>query len=196
MTIHRIAAALACALLLAGCLPVTSKNPVGTTTGLGADQALYGTWIGHNPDNKADKSAAYFHFLQGKDGTLAALMVFSGSGKDDGWSAFNVRTAVLGKNHFLNAVETLDNGEPTEGNLKTANIPLLYSIKGRTLTLYLLEEDKVKEAVKAGAIAATVEPRESGDVVITADAAALDAYMTKPEAAKLFKILFVLKKME
>ena len=64
----RIYAALAIAatLLVAGCLPVTSKTPVGTTAGLGADQALYGTWVGHSQDEK-EKGVAYFHFLKGKD---------------------------------------------------------------------------------------------------------------------------------
>ena len=33
--------AIAAALVLAGCLPVTSKTPVGTTAGLGADEALF-----------------------------------------------------------------------------------------------------------------------------------------------------------
>ena len=45
MKLRHIAMAIGCSLLLAGCLPVTSTTPVGTTAGLGADEALYGTWI-------------------------------------------------------------------------------------------------------------------------------------------------------
>ena len=196
MRIHHIALAIAATFLLAGCLPVTSKTPVGTTAGLGADEALTGTWVGRSQDEK-DKGAAYFHFLKGKNGALMALMVFAGGGNDEEWTAFNLRTATLGKNHFVNAIETFNNNEPVEGNLKDVNIPLLYSFgRHHRLTLYLLDEDKVKEAIKAGKIAGTIESGDYGDVTITADAAALDAFMAMPEAAKLFKVFVVLKKAE
>jgi hypothetical protein len=193
----RIYAALAIAatLLLAGCLPVTSKTPVGTTAGLGADQALYGTWKGQSSDAK-DKNDGTFHFMKAKDGSLTAVMVLAKGSDDDGWTVFNMRTATLGKNHFINAVETFDKDAPADGSLKNANIPLLYTIKSRTLTLYLIDEDKAKEAVQRGAIKGTVEPGDSGDVKITADAAALDAFFATPEAVKLFKVFIVLKKAE
>jgi hypothetical protein len=191
----RIATALTCALFLAGCLPVTSKSPVGTTMGLGADPVLIGTWKGHSPDTD-NKTDGYFHFMAAKDGSLTIAVIMAAGGSDDGWTIFNARTAVLGKNRFLNAVETFDKDAPAEGSLKNANIPLLYVVKGRTLTLYLLDEDKSKEAIKAGKIAGTIEPGESGDVEITAEPAALDAFMATPEAAVLFKVMMVLKKVE
>jgi hypothetical protein len=181
--------------VLAGCLPVTSKTPVGTTAGLGTDPALYGTWKGQSSDAK-DKDDATFHFMKAKDGSVTALIVLAKGSDDDGWTVFNVRTATLGKNHFINAVETFDKDAPADGSLKNANIPLLYTINSRTLTLYLIDEDKAKEAVQRGAIKGTVEPGQSGDVQITADAAELDAFMAKPEAAKLFKVFIVLRKAE
>ena len=198
MKIHRIALAIAATLLLAGCLPVTSKTPVGTTVGLGADETLIGTWIGHSEDEK-DKGVAYFHFLPSKDGaTITALMVTIGDGKSDSdWTSFAVSTARLGAHHYMNAVETSEDGKPADDQFKNANIPLLYSFgRHHTLTLYLLDEDKVKEAIQAGKIAGTIEPGNFADVKITADAAALDAFMATPEAAKLFKVFIVLKKAE
>ena len=195
MNVFRIAAALACALLLAGCLPVTSKTPIGTTVGLGADTALYGSWKGHSPDS-TDQNDGFFHFMQAKDGSMTVALILSAGGSDDGWTIFNAHTAALGKNHFLNAVETFDKDAPADGDMKNANIPLLYVVKGHTLTLYLLDEDKTKEAVKAGKIKGEVEPGDSGDVVITADAGELDAFMAKPEAAELFKVLMVLKRVD
>ncbi len=194
MSIHRVAAAAACVLLLAGCLPVTSKAPVGSTTGLGADPALFGTWKGHSVDSD-NKDDGYFHFMKAKDGSITVAVVMAKGGSDDGWSVFNAHTATLGANHYLNAVETFDKDAPAEGSLKDANIPLLYTVKGRTLTLYLLDEDKAKAAVQAGEIAGTVEPGENGDVVLTAEPAALDAFFAKPEAAKLFKVMMVLKRV-
>jgi hypothetical protein len=204
MKIHRIALAAAAALLLAGCLPVTSKAPIGTTAGLGADEALFGTWVGRAEDQAdksqdKDKGVLYLHFLKGKDaGATSVLWVTTGSSKNDnGWMSFTVSIAKLGANRYMNAVETSEDGKPASDQLKNANIPLLYRFgKHHTLTLYLLEEDKVKEAIKAGKIAGTIESGNFGDVKITADGPALDAFFTKPEAAKLFKVFVVLKKAE
>jgi hypothetical protein len=204
MKIHRIALAIAATILLAGCLPVTSKTPVGTTAGLGADAALAGTWIGRAKDQedksqKKDKGVLYLHFLKGKDaGTFSVLWVVTGGDKNDSESlSFTVSTAKLGAYHYLNAVQTAEDGKPVDDKLKDANIPLLYSFgRHHTLALYLLDEDKVKEAIKAGKIAGIIETRDFGDVKITADAAALDAFFATPEAAKLFKVFVVLRKAE
>lgn len=196
MKLVRAALAITALLFVAGCLPVTSKTPIGTTAGLGVDPALVGTWKGHSADpDDRDKGYGYFHFLKATDGSFAALMVIS-QGNDDDWTAFNLGAATLGKNHFLNAVETFDNNKPADDSMKDVNIPLLYTIKGKRLTLYMLDEDKTKKAIQAGEIAGTVEAGESGDVKLTADAAALDAFMAKPEAAKLFKAFMVLRKAE
>lgn len=183
------------AVALAGCLPVTTKTPVGTTVGLAADPALIGSWKGQSPDAK-QKQDGFFHFLLAKDGSLSVAMVFAAGTSDDGWSVFNARTATLGKNRYLNAAMTFDKDEPVKGALKGVTFPVLYVVKGKTLTLYLLDEDKAKAAIKAGKIAGTVEPGTSGDVTITADAKELDAFMARPEAKDLFKLLIVLKKVE
>ena len=199
MRLMRIALAIAAVLVAAGCLPVTSTTPVGTTVGLTADDALYGTWKGHSVDgdDKSDKPTVYLHFLKGKSGTLSALLVTAAGSKDDDWIAFNLRTATLGKNHYMNAVQTFDSNGAVEGGLKNANIPVLYSFgRHHTLTLYMLDEAKVTKAIQDRKIAGTVESGAFGDVTITADAAALDALMATPEAAKLFKVSFVLKKVE
>ena len=124
-------------------------------------------------------------------------MVSAAGGSDDEWTAFNLRTATLGKNHFMNVVETFDNNEPVASDLKDASFPVLYKFgKNHTLTLYLLDEDKTKEAIAAGKLAGTVESGNFGDVKITSDDAALDAFMATPEAVKLFKVFLVLKKAE
>lgn len=195
MRIIRIAATLACVFLLAGCLPVTSKTPVGTTAGLGADAALTGTWKGHSADAD-NKNDGFFHFMQAKDGSLTIAVILAKGSSDDGWTIFNAHTASLGKNHFINAVETFDKDAPVEGDLKNANIPLLYVVKGRTLTIYLINEDKAKTAIKAGKIKGTIEPGDSGDVQITSESAELDAFMAKPEAVDLFKVMMVLKRVD
>jgi hypothetical protein len=199
------ALAIAAALLLAGCLPVTSKTPVGTTAGLGADEALYGTWIGHSEDqpdkdkDRKEKSVLYLHFLKGKDASATSVLwVTTGSGKNDnGWMSFTINTAKVGANRYMNALWISEDGKPVENESKNAVIPLLYKFGSHhKLTLYLLDEDKVKEAIKAGKIAGTVEPGNFGDVKITADAPVLDAFFATPEAAKLFKVFVVLRRAE
>lgn len=190
-----MAAALLCAVVLAGCLPVTSKTPVGTTARLSADKALIGTWKGHSPDSD-NKDDGYFHFMQAKDGSLTVAVIMAKGTSDDGWSIFNAKTAALGKNKFINAVETFDKDAPAEGDMKNANIPLLYVVKGRTLTLYLIDEDKAKAAIQSGKLKGTIEQGNSGDVAITSDAAELDAFMATPQAADLFKVMMVLKRVD
>jgi hypothetical protein len=193
MYLTRLAAALAC-LLLAGCLPVTSTSPLGTTAGLGADPALYGSWKGHSPE-AGDQHDGFFHFMAAKDGSLTAAVILAAGGKDDGWTVFHVQTARLGRNHFLNAVETFDKDAAASGRLQNANVPLLYVLRGKTLTLYLLDENKTKAAIKAGKLKGTIEPGKNGDVTITAQPAELDAFMARPEAAEMFKVMMVLKRV-
>lgn len=195
MPFWRLVVILFCAALLVGCLPVVSTTPVGTTAGLGADKALYGTWKGHSPEAK-DQQDGFLHIMQAKDGSLTAALILADGGSDDGWSIFHLRTAALGKNHYLNAVMTFDKDAPAEGKLKNANIPLFYVVKDKTLTLSLLDEDKVKEAIKAGTLKGTIEPGDNGDAVITASGAELDAFFAKPEAAALFKRMMVMKRVE
>lgn len=195
MSFIRTAVVLAASLLLAGCLPVTSKTPVGSTANLGADKALIGTWKGHSPDSN-DKQDAFVHFMQAKDGGMTIALVYAHGTNDDGWTIFNAKSATLGKNHFLNAVETFDKDAATADRLQNANIPMLYTVKGRTLTIYLLDEDKTKAAIKAGKLNGTITNGDAGDVTLTSDAAELDAFMASPEATDLFKVLLVLRRVD
>jgi hypothetical protein len=205
--------AIGCSLLLAGCLPVTSTTPVGTTAGLGADEALYGTWIGRAEDqpdrdkNDKGRGTLYLHFLPAKSQdtpTITGVWVISGSDKGDSeLNLYELRTAKLGGNNFIDvlkliAVDKEAKADASQDNgLNGGAIPLLYKFgKHHTLMLYLLDEDKVKAAIAAGKIAGTVEKGDFGDVIITADAAALDAFFATPESATLFKLFVVLHKAE
>jgi hypothetical protein len=191
----RTVAALAAAVMLAGCLPVTTKTPVGTTAGFKNDAALYGTWKGQD-SNGRDQRNAFLHFLKGRDGAMTAALILAAGNNDDEWEIYNLHLTRLGANTYMNAVMAISNATPPDDKLKNANIPLLYTIKGKTLTLYLLDEDKAKASITAGTIKGTIAPGTSGDVIITADAKDLDAFMARPEAAKLFKVLLVLKNLE
>jgi len=183
------------ALAVAGCLPVTTKSPVGTTAGLGADPDLIGTWKGRSV---ADKTVMFFHFLRAKDGGIDAVLVGPSTKKDEGgWMAIHIETAALGTSRFMNARAIYDGGKPAEGAMAEHTFPVLYSFGARhELTLTLLDEDAAKAAVKAGKIAGTVGEGMSGDVLLTADAKTLDVFFQTPDGMALFKKPFaVLKKV-
>lgn len=201
MKIFRIGFAIACTLMLAACLPET-KTPIGTTVGLGADEALLGTWKSTCND-KDKKAVAYSHFLKKVDGTLTAVWVEHSldppkKGEKTGEvDIYALSTATLKGNHYINAVPAEENDQPADDKTEKLFVPLLYTINNDTLTLYLLDEDKVKEAIEAGKIAGEIKKGDIGEsVTITADAQTLDAFMATPEAARLFKVFAVLKRQK
>ena len=108
-----------------------------------------------------------------------------------------MKTASVGGHTFMNAREILVNGKKADDGLAGQNIPVLYRVKGRTLTLVLLDEKKTEAAIKAGALAGTIEPGEYGDVHITADAASLDKFVQSDAGVALFSAKpIVMKKID
>jgi hypothetical protein len=184
MRLVRLAAAIGAALLLCGCLPVTTKSPIGATVGTKADPELFGVWRGA-PEKKGD-APAFIVFAKNSDGSTTAILASSSESKEGDWQEFLVRPATLGDHSFLNVRETRVNGEVADDELAGEPFPLLYTIKNNTLKMVMLDEKKVAEAIKSGAIAGTVEPGEYGDVHITADSATQDAFFQTPAGLALF----------
>lgn len=176
-------------LLLTGCLPVTSKAPVGTTVGQTVAPALIGTWRPVPEKGKKDESRppGYFHLIADRDGTITALLVSTGDAarKTGEWSRYRVTNATLGGHHYLNVQIVSDNGKPSKD--PDANIPVLYRFgqHGR-LTLYLMNEKGAKTAIQSGAIAGTVTEGKYGDVQLTAPPDKLDAFLASDQGAALF----------
>jgi hypothetical protein len=191
MTGFRIVLALAATLALAACYPPTTSHPVGTTAGLGSDPVLTGLWKGTDSDGKAH----YAHFLHQSDGTLTILLVEAGPKAED---AINITatTAKLGANRLMNAKLVWTNNKPEEEPRGT--VPVLYTLGAKgELTIALMDEHKVKDAVRAGRLKGTIEKGDMGDVIITADPAALDTFMASPGAVALFAApAFTLHRME
>jgi hypothetical protein len=183
----------AVALMAAACLPVTTKTPVGTTVGLAADPALVGTWrVVPKKDAAAtdEEGPGYLHFVLDGGGHLTALAISPGKPTDKGtghgsWSVFAATAAALGSRHYLNVHETFEDGKQAKLD-DMQNIPLLYTIDDGTLTLYLIDEKAAKAAIAAGRIDGTVESGDFGDVVLTASADKLDAFLATDEGAGLF----------
>ena len=173
-------ASVLCAALTCACLPVTTKTPVGSTTGFAPDRALVGVWRGAN-DAHEKNDIAFIIFVKNDDGTMTAILP-----EDDRWSTYSVRAATLGGHNFMNVRGLLENGKPADDELAGQQFPMLYSVKGNRLSLMLVDEKRAAAAIRSGAVAGTIEPGEYGDVHITADGAALDAFMQSDAGLALF----------
>ncbi|HEY1961916.1 MAG TPA: hypothetical protein VGG69_05830 [Rhizomicrobium sp.] len=183
-------------LALCACLPVTSKVEVGTTVGFKPDPALLGTWRARDADTD---TPVYVHILGKEDGSMTAVLVTPPYKQNLGdWSIYALRAATLGTNHILNAQEQIANGKPSSGPLATQPVLLLYRTSGGgKLTLYQLDDKATAAAIRAGEIAGEIDPGDTGDVRITASAAALDKFFASARAAKLFsKVLVTLTRLD
>src|SRR6185312_3280640 len=116
---------------------------------------------------------------------------------EEGWESFAIRTATLGGHTYMSAREQIKDGKPVNDEDARQDIALSYRIVGGKLELMLIDEKAAAAAIAAGRIKGEVEPGGTGDVRITADAAAEDAFFATKEGAALFSSkLLVMKKMD
>lgn len=189
-------AALAAAMALTACLPVTSKVPVGSTVGFKADPTLLGSWRARDPDADA---AAFIHIVGNEDGSMTAIVVEPPHNDSNGdWSAYRLNAATLGTNHIVNVEEAIENGKPVKQAPSEPRFVFLSRVTGAdTVVLYEMADDATAAAIRAHEIAGEIDSGKEGDVRITADEPALDAFMKTPRAAKLFtKPLVTLTRIE
>jgi hypothetical protein len=149
-------------------------------------------WKGHG---QKPSDTLYLFFSQ-RDGEPASAVMLAPSDKNGGWAQYAFQTATLGPNKFMNAREVSSDGKPIDGAEAQKTFPVLYRVNGDgALVIYLMDETRAASAIKSGKIAGTVEPGNDGDVIITADAATLDAFMQTSDGRALFvKPLAILKK--
>jgi hypothetical protein len=184
----RILLAIVALLALGGCFPSMTSHPIGTTVGLKVDPALLGTWKSDpDPDNKR---ISYYHFLTGPKDTITAMIV-PDRGEASDIIMMTLTTAHLGKSAFMN-VRVLNGFNPDVKDQPPGSIPVLYSFGAKgTLTFTLLDEDKVKDAIKTHKIAGDAGEKDSDDATITADGPALDKFFLSPVGLALFQTRFV-----
>jgi hypothetical protein len=186
MKIIPAAVALCCTVLLAACFPPVTAHPLGGSAAR-SDASLAGLWKARMTEASDENNKAYFHFVPKKDGTMLVLIV-SASKTDDGDVMGAMTTsAMLGSNRYLNAkLVSFEGKEAEEDEGPDGTIPVMVKRNGRHMTLYLMNEDTTKAAIKAGRIKGEIEPGSMGDARITADQPALDQFMASPEGAGLF----------
>jgi hypothetical protein len=158
----------------------STKHPIGISAGPQTDQRLLGAWKGTDPDQG---NTIYAFILPRRDAPgLEAVAVSPQHGDDKGgWSILSIAVGRAGEFRFLNARMLFDNGKPAKPG--DDYVPVLYRIEGDKLYISNPDIDAIKRAVQAGELAGTTT---ESSVVITAEPAALDAYMAR-HAAKLFK---------
>lgn len=170
-------------LALAGCLPVASTSPLGTTVGGGSDPRLTGIWKGKLGTSAG---AAYVAFYPGHDGVDKIVVLAPPSADDEGgWIVAEAHVARLGGNTYLDAREMDEDGRTPDRVL--AHIPILYEFGADgLLTLYLVDEGAARLAIGKGAVAGSIQPGEFGDVTITAPPTALDGFFASKAGRALF----------
>src|SRR5438105_3003860 len=95
---------------MAGCLPVTSSSPLGSTVAATPDPALTGLWKGKLGTST---DAAYVTFYPERDGVGKIVVLAPPTPKDDGgWIVFEAHMVMLGSNRYLDAREIEDGGKP------------------------------------------------------------------------------------
>ena len=83
------------------------------------------------------------------------------------------------------------NNGKRESDPSRGTVPLLYRFgsDGR-VSLFLVSEDKAKEAIQTGAVAGAIEPGDFGDVTLTAEPDDLDKFFASDDGAALFSEKF------
>ena len=187
MKIMRFAVLGIAALFVAACLPVTTKNPVGTTAGFKQDASIVGVWKVEPQKGDEDDKQGFIAFLNAEDeGVMTAVMVAPGKGAGD-WGSYRLKLTTLGENHLMNAWADTNNGKAADKDEANADVLLLYRVgKDGRLSLYLLDEDKTRAAVQSGRIKGDAGQGSMADVHITAEPAELDKLFASKEGMALF----------
>ena len=165
--------------VLAGCLP-TSKNPLSDPAGAVADMRLDGVWYG-----KSGEDTIFLHFVSGKATTMDLVEVDHEKSGDAHTSIYTMFPTVIDGQRYMNIREKGGGDKPYYF--------ARYSLsKNGTLTIWLMSENPVAKAVKAGKLAGKVTVKDSGekaqerDVVLTATTESLAAYVRKADPDVLF----------
>jgi hypothetical protein len=153
---------------LAAC--ASSKVPIGTANGPVDDARLVGTWMTTDPEHPENRMIAY-GFAGKTAGTMQGLFVIPpGQHEKPGWGSFDVVVGRIGNVGFLNVREITENGEAAREGHDQAYTPAMYTLDADTLTVRVLDYERIKEAIAKGEIVG-----EGG--TISAAQPALDAYI-------------------
>jgi hypothetical protein len=160
------------ALFLAGCL-VDSKNPIAPPGADAIDPDILGTW-----GTQGEDGAVFFHVFQptgGVPGAVEVIAVGFEQDKSGSLDRYCGHLSRIGKQHFINLIGPVEDCAKTEGQ------PYFFVAYDRTLdgvlTVRLMREDEIKKAIGSGKLAGQKDANGAPTAHITADSAAIRAFI-------------------
>jgi hypothetical protein len=176
--------------LLTGCL-VDSKNPIAPPSAEAIDPDILGTW-----GTRGEDGAVFFHVFQPTGGVPGAVEVIAvGFEKDKSGSIdrYCGHLSRIGKQHFINLIGPVEDCAKTEGE------PYFFVAYDRTpdgvLTIRLMLEDEIKKAIGSGKLAGEKDAAGGPTAHITADSAAIRAFILADTGSLWDKALAPLRRV-
>lgn len=166
---------LALCALLCGC-PV-ALQPLSSSAEAVPDGQLLGVWYAHDKG----ENLVYLHVGRGKQGLMEAMLVEHGV--DGGYkvSRYTAFPTQLEGMTLLNVISPEDHK-----NTPGYDIVRYHIDENRSLSLALMAEDVVKQAINDGKLKGKVGPAAFDDTTITASGKELLAYIKSADPSKLF----------
>lgn len=172
-----------CAVLIVSlclCACVASfRNPLSDLREAKPDERLLGKWV-----TRDEGRAEYVQFDSGLNGEISV----SAFGAEEGKPVFKAFTAKLADSHFMTLIST-EEGDDGYAIVK-------YEIKNDTLTVWMLDEEKVKAVVRQGKLSGKVEDGAFGDVIVSASSEKLAAFFKSSDSKQLFTLFGSFEKVK
>jgi hypothetical protein len=143
------------------------------------DKRLLGKWQSADPNDKK----GFIEFAKKSKFQIDVIAPDDETGEIS--KAFTASTVKIGNYYYLN----LTPADKDKGNLVAR-----YEIQNNEMTIWLMNSDKIKEALKQNKLKGYSE--SSGSVVITNDSENIKDFLKSPESDKTFEFFAKLKKSE
>lgn len=169
------------ALTLSACFVISANRIDGS--GPDADPVLIGTWRGLNEDGTVEKGV-FLHVIAHKTGEGLGLTMVD----KDSTMVLDGTTVQAGPYRYLNATFKKISGASDDETLMLGLHIIKYEVKGKTLSLWLMDPTEVADAIEDKKLKGTVEGSGMSKTVrLTASSEELNAFFSKPESAPYFQ---------
>jgi hypothetical protein len=136
--------ALLCCLLLTACYP-ESKSPLTDENNSQPDKDLIGVWRG-----KIENDLVYFHFAKGKKNEINGVEIDHQTDSGLKVTAYDIFCTKIGESKYLSVHEV--------GEKKPAGYLFFkYAISNKKLMFWAIDDKKLAEAIKSGALKGEVK---------------------------------------
>ncbi len=171
--------------LLTACVP-ESVNPLSDPETSPLDLALPGSWHGIVDDDEE----LYLHFLPDSGGVMQVVGVSvepdSETRIDGSWTIFKIHTTQIGDTDYMN-IQIIDDAEDSDDADMTTYLIARYAISDAgALTIWLLDFEAAKVAVRAGLPGVATDGKWGGEVRITANYEEWQSYLASVDPETLF----------